>query len=56
MSDYVQEMERVFSYIFVDNRLDTPSDNQVLSDIFGSREIGRNSENDQLQGKHYLQG
>ena len=37
MSAYVQEIERVFSYIFVDNRLDTPSDNQVLSDIFGSR-------------------
>ena len=25
-----------FGYIFVDNRPDTPSDKQILSDIFGS--------------------
>ena len=36
MSAYFQETERTFGYIFVDNRPDTPSDKQVLSDIFGS--------------------
>ena len=36
MSGYFQETERAFGYIFVDNRPDTPSDKQVLSDIFGS--------------------
>ena len=36
MSAYFQETERAFGYIFVDNRPDTPSDKQVLSDIFGS--------------------
>jgi len=35
-SAYFQETERAFGYIFVDNRPDTPSDEQVLSDIFGS--------------------
>ena len=36
MSAYFQETETAFGYIFVDNRPDTPSDKQVLSDIFGS--------------------
>ena len=36
MSAYFQETERAFGYIFVDNRPDTPSDEQVLSGIFGS--------------------
>ena len=64
MSAYFQETERAFGYIFVDNRPDTPSDKQVLSDIFGScrryptinrsAKSERNSQNDQLQGKHYL--
>ena len=36
MSAYFQETERAFGYIFVDNRPDTPSDKQVLSDIYGS--------------------
>ena len=36
MSAYFQETERAFGYIFVDNRPDTPSDRQVLTDIFGS--------------------
>ena len=36
MSAYFQETERAFGYIFVDTRPDTPSDKQVLSDIFGS--------------------
>ena len=35
MSAYFQETERAFDYIFVDNCPDTPSDKQVLSDIFG---------------------
>ena len=34
MSAYFQETERAFGSIFVDNRPDTPSDKQVLSDIF----------------------
>ena len=36
MSAYFQETERAFGYIFVDNRPDTLSDKQILSDIFGS--------------------
>ena len=36
MSAYFQETERAFGSIFVDNRPDTPSDKQVLSDIFCS--------------------
>ena len=36
MSAYFQETERAFGYIFADNRPDTPSDKQVLSDISGS--------------------
>ena len=36
MSAYFQETERAFGYIFVDNRPDTPSDKQVLSNIFVS--------------------
>ena len=36
MSAYFQETERAFGYIFVDNLPDTPSDKQILSDIFGS--------------------
>ena len=36
MSGYFQKTERAFGYIFVDNRPDTPSDKQVLSNIFGS--------------------
>ena len=36
MSPYFQETERAFGYIFVGNRPDTPSDKQILSDIFGS--------------------
>ena len=35
MSAYFQETERAFRYIFVDNRPDTPSNKQVLSDING---------------------
>ena len=52
ISAYFQETETAFGYIFVDNRPDTPSDKQVLSDIFGScrryplHKIGRNSQND----------
>ena len=36
MAAYFQETDRAFGYIFVDNRLDTLSDKQVLIDIFGS--------------------
>ncbi|CAH3154550.1 unnamed protein product [Porites lobata] len=36
MTAYYQETERPYGYIFVDNKPDTPSDKQVLSDIFGS--------------------
>ena len=36
MSAYFQETERAFGSIFVDNRPDTPSDKQMLSDIFCS--------------------
>ena len=36
MSAYFQETERAFGYIFVDNRPETQSDKQVLSDISGS--------------------
>ena len=36
MSAYFQETERAFRYIFVDNRPDTPSNKQVLSDSNGS--------------------
>ena len=36
MSAYFSEKERAFGYIFVDNHPDTPRDEQVLSDIFGS--------------------
>ena len=62
MSAYFQETERAFGSFFVDNRPDTPSDKQVLSDIFCScrRYPTINSSTKSvetvktLQGKHFL--